>query len=81
MKVTVSEKRDILKHQDGKCALCQKTIPATEQICFDQHTYQIVCRRCMQYMACRRNIRVDGITEEHVAKYENTIGVNGCQSQ
>ncbi len=67
-------KKQLLKLQDGQCALCKEPIPGTDQVCYDKKTKTVVCRRCMTYLSNHRNARTRGVTEEMTTRYENDLG-------
>ena len=63
-------KKQLLKLQNGQCALCKETIPATSQICYDKKTSTIICRSCMMLLSSWRYAQTRGVTNEMVAEHE-----------
>ena len=68
-KASKTDKKKLLVLQDGRCAFCKETIPATGQVCFDKKTKTVICRPCMMYLTTWRNYRAKGITEADTVEF------------
>jgi len=69
-KITKKDKKKLLTLQDGSCAFCKETIPATGQVCFDKKTKTVICRSCTMYLNAWRYYRAKGITEDQTVEFD-----------